>query len=118
MVLAFMAATFFSVPIAPPSHIILRDIDSSPADSQVVHQTTTPDLTEAFSPSDQASGSWLATLPQPIYPPPPAPGSSQGKPQTTSTPAPTPAPTPTPQPQQPTTENWADRIWRRYKGGN
>ncbi len=96
-----MAATFFTVPIASPPH---------------------PDLFKGLSSSDQVSGSWFATLPQPIYPPPSSSGSGQGKttaPQTQTTPAPTPAPTPKPQPDQSGTESWVDRMRRRYGiGGN
>lgn len=106
-----MAATFFNVPIAPPPHVILRSVEVLPA-SQVVYETTTPDLLQGLDFSQASSGS--GTLPQPIYPPPSSSGSGQGKPtpQTVQ-----PSPSPTPQPQQ-QTESWVDRIWRRYKGGN
>jgi hypothetical protein len=110
---SLMAVTFFNVPIAPPPHVILRAVDP-PAQSQT-YETTTPDLLQGFSPGEQVSGSWLATLPQPIYPAP-ASGSQGKSTQTLPTPAPTTVPTPAP--TQETTENWADRIWRRYKGGS
>jgi hypothetical protein len=111
---SLMAATFFNVPIAPPPHVILRAVDP-PAQSQT-YETTTPDLLQGFSPGEQVSGSWLATLPQPIYPAP-APGGGQGK-STQTLPTPAPTTVSTPAPTQETTENWADRIWRRYKGGS
>ena len=119
-----MAPTFFNVPIAPLPYVILRAVDPLPADSQVIHETTTPDLLQGLSSSHQVSGSWLATLPQPIYPPPSSSGSGQGKttsPQTQTTPAPSPSPAPVPttQPDQSSTESWVNRMRRRYGiGGN
>lgn len=117
-----MAATFFNVPIAPPSSVILRPVESLPVDS-VSYETTTPDLLQGLA-SSPSFGS--GTLPQPIYPPPPSSsGSGQGKttsPQTQTTPAPSssPAPAPTTQPGQSSTDSWVNRIRRRYGigGGN
>ena len=113
---SLMAATFFNVPIAPPPHVVLRAVDPLSAESQT-YKTTTPDLLPGFSPGDQVSGSWFATLPQPIYPPPASSG-GQGKSTPTTVPSPAPSPAPSPPPTQESTENWADRIWRRYKGGS
>ena len=105
-----MAATFFTVPIASPPHVVLRSIE--PASSgQVRLATTTPDLLQGLASS--ASG----TLPQPIYPAP-SPSGGQGKSTPPQSVQPSPSPTPTPQPQEQPKESWADRIWRRYKGGN
>jgi hypothetical protein len=105
-----MAATFFTVPIASPPHVVLRSIE--PAFSgQVRLATTTPDLLQGLASS--ASG----TLPQPIYPAP-SPNGGQGKSTPPQSVQPSPSPTPTPQPQEQTKESWTDRIWRRYKGGN
>ena len=107
----FMAATFFNLPIEPPPHVILRSVEVMPSEL-VPLETTTPDLLQGLA-SSQPSGSGI--LPQPIYPAPSPSGSAgQGKstPQTVQ-----PSPTPAPQPQEQPKENWADRIWRRYKGG-
>jgi len=118
-----MAATFFNVPIAPPPHVILRPVEVLSA-GQVVYETTTPALLHGLSSSDQVTGSWVGTLPQPIYPPPSSSGSGQGKttsPQTQTTPAPSPSPAPVPttQPDQSSTESWVNRMRRRYGiGGN
>jgi hypothetical protein len=114
-----MAPTFFNVPIAPLPYVILRAVDPLPADSQVIHETTTPDLLQGLSSSHQVSGSWLATLPQPIYPPPSSSGSGQGKTTSRTQTTPSPAPAPTTQPEQPSTDSWVNRMRRRYGiGGN
>ena len=105
-----MAVTFFTAPIASSPHGLLRSIE--PASSgQVRLATTTPDLLQGLASS--ASG----TLPQPIYPAP-SPSGGQGKSTPPQSVQPSPSPTPTPQPQEQPKESWADRIWRRYKGGN
>ena len=87
----FMAATFFTVPIAPPPHVVLHSIELA------------------------SSGA----LPQPIYPPPSSSGSGQGKtnaPQTQPTPAPSSSPTfPVTDQSQ---ESWVKKMWRRYKGAS
>jgi hypothetical protein len=104
-----MVATFFTVPIASPPHVVLRSIE--PASGQVRLATTTPDLLQGLASS--VSG----TLPQPIYPAP-SPSGGQSKSTSPQSVQPSPSPTPTPQPQGQSTESWADRIWRRYKGGH
>ena len=105
-----MAATFFTLPIASSFAVVLRPVE--PAFSgQVRLATTTPDLLQGLASS--ASG----TLPQPIYPAP-SPSGGQGKSTPPQSVQPSPYPTPRPQPQEQPTENWVDRIWRRYKGGN
>lgn len=109
-----MAATFFNVPIAPSPYVVLRSVEVVPP-AQVVHfATTTPDLLRGLASSESSR---FGTLPQPIYPAPSPSGSGQGK-STPQTVQPSPSPRPTPQAEQQPKENWADRIWRRYKGGN
>jgi cell division septation protein DedD len=108
-----MAVTFFKLPIEPPPHVILRSVE--PVAETAHFETTTPDLLQGLASSSQPS-SGSGTLPQPIYPPPSPSGSGQGK--TPQTVQPSPSPSSTPQADQQSREGWADRIWRRYKGGH
>lgn len=103
-------AALFGLPIQPPSHVILRSVE--PVSETVIFETTTPDLLQDLASSQPPSG--VGTLPQPIYPPPSGSGQGQGQGSTVQQPSPPPK-TPASPAKQPT-ENWADRIWQRYKG--
>jgi len=106
-----MAATFFTVPIASPAHVVLPSIELA-SSGQVRMATTTPDLFQGLSSSS-------GTLPQPIYPPPSSSSSGQGKtnaPQTQPTSAPSSSPTSPPTDQS--QESWVKKMWERYKGAS
>jgi hypothetical protein len=106
-----LMAALFGLPIQPPPHVILRSVES--VSETVIFETTTPDLLQDLASSQPPSG--FGTLPQPIYPPPSGSGQGQGSTDpNVQQPSPPPK-TPASKAGQPT-ENWADRIWQRYKG--